>query len=468
MDNRDNKIVILGAGLAGLTCATSLNERGERPVVYEKENRIGGLVSTLTINSKQGDFNFDYTGHFLHLRTPETKNWILEKIPDLKLCTRKAAVFIKDARAVNHLVPAPYQNSVGLFSEKRRKKIKEQVSDLKRNENNRPAPKNFGEDQEIKYGRTLAKLSRRYNKKLYGDEVDLADPQQMGRFATNIPYDQVIRSAEGNETGFTAYNATFYYTHTQSKQHGIASLTQTLVEYLPKEDIHLKTYPVAIDLDDQKIKLNTGEIVHFREIVSTIPLPTLLQLMHSEKDEKELKNLKVAASKLKAQAVTWLAIGLKNSKDASMLDGNHWVYFPEKNSSFYRVGCFSNVDPQMAPEGCSSVWVELANNSNKSIEERKKEIIAYFIQSKWINSEDDVLFIEQKSIDTAYVIMDENYKNTQERIHAFLKMHQITSIGRYGKWEYASMGDAIEQGLETAKQLHQNKFAVKLSISPNH
>lgn len=44
----DPKIVIVGAGLAGLTCAYYLTQAGYTPTVYEARDRVGGRVYTLT------------------------------------------------------------------------------------------------------------------------------------------------------------------------------------------------------------------------------------------------------------------------------------------------------------------------------------------------------------------------------------------------------------------------------------
>ena len=48
-------VVVIGAGLTGLTTAHTLKKRGKSVVVVEKENRIGGQIQT----HQQGDFTFE-------------------------------------------------------------------------------------------------------------------------------------------------------------------------------------------------------------------------------------------------------------------------------------------------------------------------------------------------------------------------------------------------------------------------
>src|SRR5262245_54581255 len=43
----DTRIVVVGAGLAGLTCAYRLRQAGHRATVYEASDRVGGRCWTL-------------------------------------------------------------------------------------------------------------------------------------------------------------------------------------------------------------------------------------------------------------------------------------------------------------------------------------------------------------------------------------------------------------------------------------
>ena len=47
-------VIVIGAGLTGLTTAHTLRKRGKKVLVIEKEQRIGGQIQT----HRQGDFTF--------------------------------------------------------------------------------------------------------------------------------------------------------------------------------------------------------------------------------------------------------------------------------------------------------------------------------------------------------------------------------------------------------------------------
>ncbi|SDL50717.1 NAD(P)/FAD-dependent oxidoreductase [Aliiruegeria lutimaris] len=57
---------IIGAGLAGLACATALRESGQSTVVFDKSRGVGGRLST---RRAEGDLRFDHGAQFVTART---------------------------------------------------------------------------------------------------------------------------------------------------------------------------------------------------------------------------------------------------------------------------------------------------------------------------------------------------------------------------------------------------------------
>ena len=73
----DGAVVVLGAGLAGLSTALHLDGRRE-VTVLEREDRVGGLTRSFHVDG----FTFDLTGHLLHLRRPEVQALVSRLMPD--------------------------------------------------------------------------------------------------------------------------------------------------------------------------------------------------------------------------------------------------------------------------------------------------------------------------------------------------------------------------------------------------
>jgi protoporphyrinogen oxidase len=71
-----SRIVVLGAGLTGLSAASHLP--ANQTVVVEREAEVGGLCASRQV----GDFVFDSTGHVLHLREPDNQELVQSLLPD--------------------------------------------------------------------------------------------------------------------------------------------------------------------------------------------------------------------------------------------------------------------------------------------------------------------------------------------------------------------------------------------------
>jgi monoamine oxidase len=66
--NNEIDVIILGAGMAGLTAARALAERGVRVVILEARDRIGGRVWTRKV---EGGGSIEMGAEFIHGRAPE-------------------------------------------------------------------------------------------------------------------------------------------------------------------------------------------------------------------------------------------------------------------------------------------------------------------------------------------------------------------------------------------------------------
>jgi len=74
----EKKIVILGAGLAGLSCADRLLEQGTQVTVLEKEAFVGGLAASL---SKDG-FYYDFGPHRFHSDKEDVLSYVRDLLKD--------------------------------------------------------------------------------------------------------------------------------------------------------------------------------------------------------------------------------------------------------------------------------------------------------------------------------------------------------------------------------------------------
>ena len=71
-------IVILGAGLAGLSAGYELSKAGKKVIVIEKWEDVGGLARTIKVK----DFKFDTGPHRWYTKNDKVNNWMLKILGD--------------------------------------------------------------------------------------------------------------------------------------------------------------------------------------------------------------------------------------------------------------------------------------------------------------------------------------------------------------------------------------------------
>ena len=128
----------------------------------------------------------------------------------------------------------------------------------------------------------------------------------------------------------------------------------------------------------------------------------------------------------------------------------HWMYFPEEKYPFYRVGFPSNVESSLCPEGCSSMCVEVAHRGTNEPTGMKEKVLAGLDEAGLLHDRGAVVHWAAHSIPVAYVLFDHAYPEARRGVLGYLQEHGIIAAGRYGKWVYSSMEDALVDGRAAA------------------
>jgi protoporphyrinogen oxidase len=203
-----------------------------------------------------------------------------------------------------------------------------------------------------------------------------------------------------------------------------------------------------IDARNKCIRLNSGDKEQYDYLISSIPLPDIPHLVSGMP-----KATARVFKRLRWNSVFNLNIGV-DKKDYL---GRHWVYFPEKELSFFRVGCFHNFSSTSAPPGKSSLYVEVAYSQEKPVD--KTKIIFHIkedLKKVGILAQGDGIISEDiNDIKYAYPIYDRYYQQTRSAIVTYLTRHDILPVGRYGSWRYMSMEDVMLDGKAIAEKISE-------------
>jgi protoporphyrinogen oxidase len=426
--------LIIGAGLAGLS--TALHYEGEA-VIVEAEGYVGGKARSEFIDG----FTFDVTGHWLHLRDPEMRALAFDLLgEDHFLRIRRMS------RIWSHGVYTKYPfqaNTYGLPPEVIKDCIMgaiEAARTLPTDAALADEPENFADWIRCYFGEGIAQhFMVPYNAKLWGVPATDITSRWCQRFVPRPRLEDIVAGAVGCNEKAMGYNAEFLY----PKSGGIQTLANAMSDAVGRERIFTGCPIAHVDHGARTAHLADGRQIQYRRVVNTMALPHFIDALATAPDA-----VRTARAKLRANEVVYLNVAI----DTTIGQPDHWIYVPELHWPMYRVGSFSNANPAMAPAGCSSLYIELADRETP-LAELRPTIEAGLVAMELIEDPAHIRFMKSRRIANAYVIYDFDYHASRETIHAWLTAEGIWSIGRYGDWNYSSMEDALIAGRRTAAEL---------------
>jgi len=427
------RCVILGAGLSGLSTALHLDHQDW--LVLEREGRPGGLTRTEDLDG----FLFNHTGHWLHLRDERVKALVQDLLPGgLVPVERRAAIW---SHGVFTLYPFQ-ANLHGLPPGVLRECLQGAVeAAIARAAGKAPVPRNFEEYARVHFGEGIARhFIVPYNTKLWGVPPSEVTAEWTQRFVPIPDIRQVIDGALGLSREAMGYNAAFLY----PAEGGIETLARAFYRRLDPRRFFLNTRPRRIHLGRREVEFG-DQRVHFESLVSTLALPDLVALCGDAP-----AGMRQAAARLRCSPLRYINVALDVERP---LDGRHWIYLPEGRYPFYRVGSASNAVASLAPPRKSSLYVEIANDQDRSEGDILRALVDFLKEIGTLQSDRQVLFAAFRRHPWGYVIFDRHCSRDRERILAALRRRGVHSIGRYGGWTYNSMEDAILDGIRTAEAL---------------
>lgn len=435
-----NRIVILGAGLSGLTCAYYLRKDYS---IFEKDSRVGGLCRSEKIDG----FTFDYTGHLLHLKKDENKRLIKKLLgKNLFLQKRKSWIYSKGVYTkypfqanIYGLPPEVVRECIDGLREIRTNRKRRAPRQMSGSVNRKPV--DFKEWIYKNFGEGYAKhFMIPYNEKLWTVPLEEMSTEWTKRFIPIPTLKEALAGARGRQAKDFGYNIRFYY----PLKGGIEELSRSFLPFT--NGVNLNSKATRISLKDKKIKFSNGKEIRYQRLVSTIPLPGLIKII-----EHTPEKISRASEGLRYVSVFNLNLGIKREN----ISDKHWVYFPEKDFSFYRVGFTSNFSSYLVPKGTSSIYTEVSYSKDRPLDKKgiTRRIIKDLIKAGIITSRDKILAKLVLDIKYAYPLYDHNHRESVAIIQKFLRENDIYSMGRFGSWEYLSMEDVINQGREIAQQI---------------
>lgn len=404
------KIIILGAGITGLTIGRLLSKDADVKII-EKKSMPGGIARTKDVG---GVTYHTVGGHCFNSKYKDVLDFVFSIIPqdNWHKIQRISRIFLD-----NYEVNYPIEYSVKEIYSHDPQLAFEITRDFLATDDNISA-ENLGEWFIQKFGKSLAdKYFIPYNKKIWGcDPFAMASSWVEGKLP--IPdkksFFEALMTADVNDS---MPHASFYYPNSNNQNTLIDSLAEGL-------DILLDTPVESIERTKSGWLINGS--MECDMIISTIPLNELPALIKDAPD-----NIINAASLL------------RYNKVSNMLWESHpteksWTYHPDSQTLFHR---YIHIGSYFKPVQGYTITECVGEHSYN-------EMCA-------AGSKDPFLIkpLDHNVSEHAYVVFDENRDKSVNTILNYLSSIGIESIGRFGRWEYYNMDICMKQCLDLYSQL---------------
>lgn len=428
MHQSDNGVVILGAGLAGLSAAFHQTEPYE---IFEKEQEAGGVARSFEIDG----FTFDHAVHILYTKDPYAGGLIQKLLGEnFTRQARSSWVYSHDTYTLY-----PYQaNTCGLPDQVIKQNILG-VIQAAYSGTSRPV-ENFEDWIYATFGKGIAEnFMIPFNRKVWA-----IDPKRMGFqwIASRVPMpalEEILTGAFTEQKKGFGPNAEFWY----PRVGGTGALPNSFLPHV--KNLHLCKTATGIYPDKHEVVFHDSTSARYVSLITSLPLPRLVSLINGVPQA-----VRSATDQLLANKVITVNLGVDRANISDM----HWIYFPEEKYVFQRISLPMNFASSLVPPGTSSILVEISTSPFRPVEMKGLlELTITGLVDAGILRPDDRFRVQKiMEIDPAYVIYDNHHREAVDTIHSYLHKQRIFPCGRFGDWEYLNMDQAILSGKRASEE----------------
>ena len=485
--------VVIGAGPTGLSAAYHL---GPQALLLERNSRVGGWCRSV----EDHGFTFDMAGHIMFSHDPyvhqlyelllgdnvhwqDREAWIYSK----EVYTRypfQGALYGLPPEVVKECIVGAIEARFGSLDAKKPAADPRPDEDYagperrgmfeplmkprgKRlaytgNERRRPAPhkgppRNFEEFIYKVWGPGIAKhFAIPYNRKLWAVPLDEMETSWLGGRVPLPNLEEMIEGALQPVAKPMGPNARFGY----PLRGGFQALMDGFLPHLTGE-LRLGVQVGAVSPSRHTVTLEDGETIPYEFLVSTMPLPKLVQAIGTEAPAE----VRHAAAALRHVSVRCVNIGVGRER----LTEKHWIYYPE-DTVFHRVFVQGNASPHCNPPGGFGLTCEITYSEAKPLPCEGEALIRHCIEDcrrvGLFGSGDPVWAANEVDLPIAYVVYDHARPGNVELIREWLAGHDILLAGRYAEWEYYNSDHAFVAGRNAADRVRELQRARAGDVRP--
>ncbi|MBI3817706.1 MAG: FAD-dependent oxidoreductase [Planctomycetes bacterium] len=445
-------VIVLGAGLAGLSCAYELAKAGHKVKLLEKENHEGGMA----VSYQVGEFTVDHGPHRFHSRDKELLAHVHEVMDnDLVVRDRVSRIYLKGRffyyplQAGNVIRNLPTHILVKAFFDYLVVRVKNRIKPIPDNNFQNWVTKRFGKTlYDIFFGMYTEKAWHMPCSQISADWAS----QRISQLNLWDAVVKTLRPPKGGEV--RSLVSQFWY----PRAGGIGSLSAHYGEKIRAMggEILLNTPVEKLLRDGERItgvvytKNGTRVSESADYVVSTVPLPRLIEAMEPGPPD----DVTAAISKLRYLSIVFVYLEVARP----MVTADHWVYLPEKHLKVHRISEFKNFSEETGPKERTMVCAEITcvpgdETWNMTLEEASK-IAVRDLETVGLLKPGEAKGRYLTRVRYAYPVYDLTYKENLQKLLRFVKpFENLDTTGRQGLYRYNNMDHSIAMGRKLARGL---------------
>lgn len=454
-------VVIIGAGVAGLSCAFELARAGARVTVLESEPQVGGMAASF----EEGDrgsagqpgsdyWSWDFGPHRFHSGEARLLAHAEEILGSNHVWSkRRSRIFLFDRFfdyplvLSNVLRNMPRRTLFRVLFDYAWTRLLDTMGLREYRD------RNFKEWVERRFGAELSRIFfTEYTEKTWGiPATQISSAWARQRISLLSLGDTIKKTIFKPRNIPRTLTTDFIY----PKLGGIGELARCYVRKIEELGGRVLVAAPVVQLHRNGQRVTAVEyrlegekhVIEPDDVVSTIPVTRLLQCL----EPKPPQEARLAAKNLRYISIIF--IYLKLSKPQVSPDS--WIYLPQKALRVHRISEFKNFSKLCAPPEqtllCAEITCLPGEGPWGATDEELRDIAVDDLSRIGLIRREEVLGSFVKRVLHAYPLYDLDYEQNLEPVMDFVHgLENLRSSGRQGLYRYNNMDQSIEMGRRAA------------------
>lgn len=423
-------LAILGAGFAGIGAGAAATEMNMAAVLFERDKEWGGLCGNFTVDG----FRFDKAVHLSFTSNSLCKKYFW-----------KCRHYTYPPEAMNYKsgfwVRHPVQNNLRQLPVGERIKI---IQSFIQRDVQTDNAKDYEQWLELQFGVYFAKkYPRIYTQKYWATIPEHLNCTWCGKRIYRPSLEEVLRGSYPDD----CESENVYYAKAMNYPK-LGGYKNFLADAANKLDIRYGYRAIRIDTSKREIIFENGEIWEYKRLISTLPLPELVDMLSPSVPQ----NVSKAAKELQATSMALVSVGFRRKIKIPSL----WFYVYDMDIPFARVHSPSMKSPDNVPEGCSSLQFEVYYSKEMpsmmdDVALTEKTLDA--MEKMSLAKREDIKVLDCRHVRYANVIYYHGIERWRRSLLEECENRGIVSCGRFGRWEYLWSDQSFLSGYQCIKDL---------------